>query len=185
MKKTDRTTAFEGGPCIPGAYCSGDNVSVFADGNDGPQEANGHVSSEIRKLCYAHDGVMKFESHLKCDQIQEYVNVLEITPKDQDPVLYWHQVAMDAIKAQESAQNRAKQANEERAKAQRAFDDLTEKTAQRIADYKMRVDKETQEVPFDLSRLVGMARSGDVDLNVNIQIKGKRRMPQYEHEEDD
>lgn len=159
--------------------------NVGSGGITSPAEPNGYVSSEIRKLCYTHDGVMKFESHLKCDQIQEYVNVLEITPKDQDPVLYWHQVAMDAIKSQESAQNRAKQADAERAKAQRAFDDLTEKTAQRIADYKMRVDKETQEVPFDLSRLVGMAHSGDVDLNVNIQIKGKRRMPQYEYEKDD
>lgn len=31
VKKTDRTTAFEGGPCILGAYCSGDNVSVFTE----------------------------------------------------------------------------------------------------------------------------------------------------------
>ena len=38
MKKTDRTTAFEGGPCILGAYCSGDNVSVFTDGDDKPKE---------------------------------------------------------------------------------------------------------------------------------------------------
>lgn len=166
MKKTIATEKVTCGTISSQQIENTNPVNVFIPGKSDPVEA-------------------EVTFRLSEDDVTNYMNIMSITPNDQNPVLYWHQVAMDAIKSQESAQNRAKQADADRAKAQRAFDDLTEKTAQKIADYKMRVDKETQEVPFDLSRLVGMARSGDVDLNVSVQIKGKRRMPQYEYEKDD
>ena len=119
------------------------------------------------------------------DMLQRRGNIISITPDGEDPVLYWHQVAQDAIKSAESARNQAKQAREERAKTQRAFDNLTARIARKNEEYRMQVEKDKSEVPFDLSRLVGMAGQGDIDLNVTVQIKGKRRMPLYEHEEDD
>ena len=43
-------------------------------------------------------------------------NIISITPPDQDPVLYWHQVAQDAISARERADARRK---EDRAELER------------------------------------------------------------------
>lgn len=130
-------------------------------------EPDVRVSSEIRKLCYTHDGVMKFESHLKCDQIQEYINVLENTPKDQDPVLYWHQVAMDAIKSAESAQKRAKRAEELRDRADNELTAMTSGLVARTADKRALI-------PLDMSRLIDLAATGAIDLNVSLFIsKGK------------
>ena len=111
-------------------------------------------------------------------------NIMTITPVDQDPVVYWHQVAQDAIKSAESARNQAKQARDERDKTKHAFDCLTERIAQQNTEYRVQIEKEKSEVPFDLSRLVGMAGQGDIDLNVTVQIKGKRRPPLYEHEDE-
>lgn len=119
------------------------------------------------------------------DMLHRRGNIISITPDGEDAVLYWHQVAQDAIKSAESARNQAKQAREERDKTQRAFDNLTARIARKNEEYRVQIEKDKSEVPFDLSRLVGMAGQGDIDLNVTVQIKGKRRMPLYEHEEDD
>ena len=111
-------------------------------------------------------------------------NIMTITPVDQDPVVYWHQVAQDAIKSAESARNQAKQAREAMNESKRAYDSLTERIAQKNTEYRMQIEKDKAEVPFDLSRLVGMAQDGTIDLNVTVQIKGKRRLPVYEHEDE-
>ena len=118
------------------------------------------------------------------DRLQRRGNIVSITPDGEDPVLYWHQVAQDAIKSAESARNQAKQARESMNESKRAYDSLTERIAQKNTEYRMQIEKEKAEVPFDLSRLVGMAQDGTIDLNVTIQIKGKRRPPLYEHEDE-
>ncbi len=116
---------------------------------------------------------------------QKVNNIMANTPNGYDPLVYWHQVAMDAIKSGQSAQNAAKQARDELGKAQRSFDRLSERIAQQNADYRVQIEKAKSEVPFDLSRLVGLAGKGTIDLNVTIQIKGKGRRPEYEHEDED
>ena len=118
------------------------------------------------------------------DRLQRRGNIVSITPDGEDPVLYWHQVAQDAIKSAESARNQAKQARESMNEAKRAYDSLTERIVQKNTEYRVQIEKEKSEVPFDLSRLVGMTQDGTIDLNVTIQIKGKRRPPLYEHEDD-
>ena len=118
------------------------------------------------------------------DRLKRRGNIVSITPDGEDPVLYWHQVAQDAIKSAESARNQAKQARESMNEAKRAYDSLTERIVQKNTEYHMQIEKDKVEVPFDLSRLVGMAQDGTIDLNVTIQIKGKRRPPLYEHEDD-
>lgn len=135
----------------------------FVPGKDGPQEPNGYVSSDIRKLCYAQDG-MKYESHISADQIPEYVSILENTPHDQDPVLYWHQVAIDAIRAQEAAQKRAKRADCLRERAERELNTMTSGLVARTADKRALI-------PLDMSRLIDMAKFGYIDLDVAISIK--------------
>ena len=119
------------------------------------------------------------------DMLQRRGNILSITPDDQDPIVYWHQVAQDAIKSAESARNQAKQAREELNRSKQSHENLIEGLVRKNAEYRTQVEKDKSEVPFDLSRLVGLAGQGDIDLNVTVQIKGKRRHPLYEHEEDD
>ena len=116
------------------------------------------------------------------EEVERHANILRITPEGENPVIYWHQVAQDAIKSAEKERIRAKQAQDELGRTKRSFDNLTERIATKNAEYRTQIEK--AEVPFDLSRLVGMAGEGTIDLNVTIQIKGKRRMPLYEHEED-
>ena len=118
------------------------------------------------------------------DMLQRRGNILSITPDDQDPIVYWHQVAQDAIKSAESARNQAKQAREELNRSKQSYDNLTDRIARQNTEYRAQIEKEKAEVPFDLSRLVGLAGQGDIDLNVTVQIKGKRRPPLYEHEDE-
>ena len=118
------------------------------------------------------------------DRLQRRGNIVSITPDGEDPVLYWHQVAQDAIKSAESARNQAKQAREELNRSKQSFTNLTDRIARENEKYRMQIEKDKAEVPFDLSRLVGMAQDGTIDLNVTVQIKGKRRRPEYEHEDD-
>ena len=118
------------------------------------------------------------------DEVERHANILRITPDGENPVIYWHQVAQDAIKSAESARNQAKQARDELNRSIQSYDNLIEKIARQNTEYRAQIEKEKAEVPFDLSRLVGLAGQGDIDLNVTVQIKGKRRPPLYEHEDE-
>ena len=94
------------------------------------------------------------------------MKILDNTPCDQDPVIYWHQVAQDAIKSAEKERERAKYAAAGRDKAERDLNLFTERLIARAAS-----DKST--IPLDISRLVELAQCGDIDLSVNIGIYGK------------
>lgn len=132
MKKTDRTTAFEGGPYVPGVP-AGCEITYMLSGEDA----------------------------------KRYRDILEITPSDQNPVFYWHQVAMDAIKSAESDQKRAKLAEELRDRAERELNAMTSGLVARTADKRALI-------PLDMSRLIDMAATGAIDLNVSLFIsKGK------------
>lgn len=93
-------------------------------------------------------------------------DIIRNTPYDQDPLIYWHQVAMDAIKTADREREKAKHAVEERNKMD---NDLTIFTNQLITQ----AASDKSSLPLDISRLVDMARCGDIDLNVSIGIYGK------------
>lgn len=97
---------------------------------------------------------------------QERADIIRNTPDGADPVVYWHQVAMDAIKSAEKERERTKYAAAERDKAERDLKLFTEQLIARAAS-----DKST--IPLDISRLVELAQCGDIDLSVNIGIYGK------------
>ena len=95
--------------------------------------------------------------------VKKRVEILRITPPDMDPIVYWHQVAQDAIKSSERARKNAFQAVEERERAERELRYFTEKLVNASAD-------ERAKVPFDVSHLIDMARSGDIDLGITVNI---------------
>lgn len=103
----------------------------------------------------------------KLDNIAELKSkIIHNTPCGQDPVVYWYQVAQDAIKSAEKERERAKYAAAGRDKAERDLNLFTERLIARAAS-----DKST--IPLDISRLVELAQCGDIDLSVNIGIYGK------------
>lgn len=154
--KNERTTAFEGGPYIPGAVPPPptiDSAPAKPASNDFDVAFDGYVYD------YTH--------HVTKDDLGTFKNIIEITPPGTDPVLYWHQVAMDAIRAQESAQKQAKQAREDLRRTERELQNLTSGLVARTADKRATI-------PIDMSRLIDMAKFGYIDLNVTISIsKGK------------
>lgn len=100
------------------------------------------------------------------DEDRTRADIIRNTPCNQDPVIYWHQVAQDAIKSAEKERERTKYATAGRDKAERDLNLFTERLIARAAS-----DKST--IPLDISRLVDLARCGDIDLSVSINIYGK------------
>lgn len=94
--------------------------------------------------------------------------IISITPHGQDPVVFWHQVARDAIKTSEKDRKRAEDARREQARAEHDLQYFTERLVERTADQKARI-------PLDVSNLVRMARDGEIDLSVSLYINGKGR----------
>ena len=94
---------------------------------------------------------------------RERRNILDITPGEQDPLVYWHQVAQDAIKTAEKERERAKYAVAGRDKAEREFNGLTERLVRQAA-------ANSNNMPLDLTRLVEMASTGKIDLSVSLYI---------------
>lgn len=103
----------------------------------------------------------------KLDNIAELKSkIIHNTPCGQDPVIYWYQVAQDAIKSAEKERERTKYAVAGRDRAERDLKLFTERMVERAAS-------EKSTLPLDISRLVDLARCGDIDLSVNIGIYGK------------
>lgn len=103
----------------------------------------------------------------KLDNIAELKSkIIHNTPCGQDPVVYWYQVAQDAIKSAEKERERTKYAAAGRDKAERDLKLFTEHLIARAAS-------EKATIPLDISRLVELAQCGDIDLSVNIGIYGK------------
>lgn len=103
----------------------------------------------------------------KLDNIAELKSkIIHNTPCGQDPVVYWYEVAQDAIKTAEKERERTKYAAAGRDKAERDLKLFTERLIARAAS-------EKATIPLDISRLVELAQCGDIDLSVNIGIYGK------------
>lgn len=101
------------------------------------------------------------------DNVQiKRANIVEITPPGYDPLVYWHQVAQDAIQSAQKEHEHAVQLLRERDKAEQRLKEFTERLINRAADAKARI-------PFDISRLIEKAQYGDIDLNVSLYITGK------------
>lgn len=135
------------------------HVSVFVPGKSDPMEA-------------------EVTFRLSEDDVTKYMNITTNTPQDQNPVIYWYQVAMDAIKSAESAQKRAKQADNERARAERELHNLTSGLVERTADKRALI-------PLDMSRIIDMAAAGTIDLNVSLFISKGKENTHNAYEEDD
>ena len=101
------------------------------------------------------------------DAAQKRADILRNTPAGQDPVIYWHQVAMDAVHSSERDQARTRAAVERRDRAEKDLDLLTKRLIDQAA-------REKERTPLDVSNLVRMARDGDISLNINISISGGR-----------
>ena len=95
-------------------------------------------------------------------------NIISITPPGQDPVIFWHQVAQDAIRSAETAEKRATIARTERERAERDLKAFTERLVQQTAIGKART-------PLDVSRLVELAQLGMIDLNISVGIYGTKK----------
>jgi len=103
----------------------------------------------------------------EAEAVQKRQDILRITPAGQDPVLYWHQVAQDAIRSAEKERERAKYAVAGRDKAERELKDFTARLVQQTATAKSRY-------PLDLSQLIDKVQDGDIDLNVSLYISRAR-----------
>jgi len=95
-------------------------------------------------------------------------DIISVTPPGQDPVIFWHQVAQDAIQASENADKRASAARAERDRAERDLKAFTERLVQQTAIGKART-------PLDVSRLVELAQWGMIDLNISVGIYGTKK----------
>ena len=101
------------------------------------------------------------------DAAQKRADIIRNTPAGQDPVIYWHQVAMDAVHSSERDQARTRAAVEGRNRAEKDLDLFTKRLIDQAA-------REKAQTPLDVSNLVRMARDGDISLNINISISGGR-----------
>ena len=96
---------------------------------------------------------------------QKRADILRNTPAGQDPVIYWHQVAMDAVRSSEKDHARTRVAVEGRERAEKDLNIFTKRLVDEVA-------KNRDNAPFDLTNLIRMARDGDISLNLNISISG-------------
>lgn len=89
------------------------------------------------------------------------------TPVGYDPLVYWYQVATDAIKSIEKERENAKQERKERERISARLNSFTNIVAEKATDQRAKV-------PLDFTRLVEKAANGDIDLNVSIYISKGR-----------
>ena len=95
------------------------------------------------------------------------LDILRITPAGQDPLIYWHQVAQDAIRSAEKERERAKAAVAGREKAERDLKDFTDHVISMATN-------RAAAVPLDLTRLIEKVELGDIDLNLSLYISRAR-----------
>ena len=89
--------------------------------------------------------------------------ILSITPKDQDPLLYWHQVARDAQKCAERDRDKLRVADRERNEAKQDLNRFTDRLVGQAASNR-------NHIPLDLTRLVDMAADGKITLGISLTI---------------
>lgn len=94
-------------------------------------------------------------------------NIISDTPVGYDPLIYWRQVATDAIKSVEKERENAKKERTERERISARLNSFTNIVAEKATDQRAKV-------PLDLSRLIDRAASGDIDLNLSIYISKGR-----------
>ena len=99
------------------------------------------------------------------ESAQKRADILRNTPPGQDPVIYWHQVAMDAVHSSERDHARAHTATEERVRAEKDLDLFTKRLIDQAA-------REKSRTPLDLTNLITMARDGDINLYMSLSISG-------------
>lgn len=124
---------------------------------------NENTKDEIRHVEMKGPSFYSAESNID----REKKDIIGITPGDQDPLIYWHQVAQDAIKTAEKEREKAKYAVAGRDRADRELKNFTERLVIQAADKR-------SAIPLDLSRLIEMASDGTISLNVNISISGRK-----------
>lgn len=122
---------------------------------------NGTAKDDVKRIEMTGPGFYTAESISD----RERRDILDITPGEQDPLIYWHQVAQDAIKTAEKEREKAKYAVAGRDKAEREFNGLTERLVQQAAANR-------SNMPLDLTRLIEMASTGKIDLSVSMYISG-------------
>ena len=89
--------------------------------------------------------------------------IIQNTPDGQDPVVYWHQVAMDAVLSSEKDAERTRAAVKERDQARSDLEIFTSRLISQAA-------REKERVPLDISRLIDMVLDGAIDLNLSFYI---------------
>ena len=115
-----------------------------------------------------HDTAVNHDSYtFRSETDRKRADILRITPPDADPIVYWHQVAQDAIRTAEHERERTKHARADKDKAERDYKYLTERLVDRAAQARART-------PLDFTNLIEKARTGDIDLNVSIGIYGRK-----------
>ena len=99
-----------------------------------------------------------------CDPYNvERNKILSITPKDYDPLLYWHQVARDAQKCAERDRDKLRVADRERNEAKQDLNRFTDRLVGQAASNR-------NHIPLDLTRLVEMAVDGKITLGISLTI---------------
>lgn len=109
------------------------------------------------------------------ETVRKRSDIIRNTPAGYDPVVYWHQVAMDAIKSSEKSHPAIKRAEQERDDARRDLKLFTERLITENA-------RRRSETPLDLTNLIELSRTGAIKLTLNIGIRDGAK---NEYEEDD
>lgn len=89
-------------------------------------------------------------------------DIISITPLGEDPLIYWHQVAQDAINAREKMELRLKMATNDLERIRAAAKVQSEEYGRYMAE-----KHHALPTADDLLRLV---RAGEIDLNVDLRL---------------
>ena len=96
----------------------------------------------------------------EAERTERLANILRITPEDQDPVIYWHQVAIDAINSADGERKRTQDIRNENYRLTRM-----ERTAQ---------DRERRELVSrtmpSVRELLGRVQDGDFSMNIQFSF---------------
>ena len=89
--------------------------------------------------------------------------IIQNTPVGQDPVIYWHQVAIDAMQETAKRQRKEKEMTEQRDQARSDLELFTHRLIDQAA-------REKSRAPLDISRLIELVQDGAIDLNLSFYI---------------
>ena len=101
--------------------------------------------------------------HGKFDDNQHAMRqaIISNTPSGQDPITYWHQVAMDAIHARETEHERIKENMEELTKLRQEHD-------QYVSTHILEMQRRT--VMHKFNELLNRVETGDFSINISVGI---------------